>query len=211
MLAVECRRASPSLHAKKEPPKTKKRHLPPGASFFLLLLLSMMSYVAIENGVSFFVDSLLVIEYGNNSLGAWAISGFWFSMTLSRLFFAGLKIKPRTMALAGFTASTVLLLILFFIKSQMVFVIMTVCLGFALGPVWPMILSMGMAAFPEKSGALGGVLYSSGGVSGIVTPLLFGAIAGARGFYAGFMFLVFVSAAGLLAMKFTKSTKPRAV
>jgi MFS family permease len=210
MLAVECRKAPSLFPAKQEEPKTKtplRHQVParfPGLPFFLLLLLSMMSYVAIENGISFFVDSLLVIEYGNSSLGAWAISGFWFAMTVSRLFFAGLKIKPRTMALAGFTASTVLLLILVFMKSQLIFVIMTVCLGFALGPVWPMILSMGMSAFPEKSGTLGGVLYSSGGIGGIITPLLFGAIAGASGFYAGFMFLIFVSAAGLAAMKFTK-------
>ncbi|MDR0719099.1 MAG: MFS transporter [Treponema sp.] len=218
MLAVECRTAPSLLHTKTRNPEmcgkqVSSRAAPlrsvvqarfPGLSFFLLLVLSMMSYVAIENGVSFFVDSLLVIEYGNSSLGAWAISGFWFAMTVSRLFFASLKIKPRTMALAGFMASTVLLLILFFMKSQLIFVTITVCLGFALGPVWPMILSMGMSAFPEKSGTFGGVLYSSGGVSGIITPLLFGAIAGANGFYAAFMFLAFVSAGGLLAMKFTK-------
>jgi dipeptide/tripeptide permease len=48
---------------------------------------------------------------------------------------------------------------------------------------------------------VGGILYAGGGVGGIVTPLIFSAIAENAGFYAGFLFLAFIAALGFLSMK----------
>jgi fucose permease len=161
----------------------------------------MMAYVAMETGISYFIDSLLVTEYQNSALSAWAISGFWFAVAFSRLFFASITMKPRTMVLLGFSVSVFLLFVLFFFKNQWVFFCAVLSLGFMMGPVWPMVLSTGISAFQEKSGTVGGVLYAGGGVGGIVTPLIFSAIAEHAGFYAGFLFLAFIAALGFLSMK----------
>jgi fucose permease len=171
------------------------------SSFFLALLFCMMAYVAMETGISYFIDSLLITEYQNSALSAWTISGFWFAMAFSRLFFASIKMKPRSMVLLGFLVSAFLLFILFLFKNQWVFFCAIISLGFMMGPVWPMVLSTGISAFQEKSGIVGGILYAGGGVGGIVTPLIFSAIAENAGFYAGFLLLAFIALIGFLLMK----------
>jgi fucose permease len=167
----------------------------------------MMAYVAMETGISYFIDSLLVTEYQNSALSAWTISGFWFAMAFSRLFFASIKMKPGTMALLGFLVSAFLLLVLFLFKNQWVFFCAIISLGFMMGPVWPMVLSIGISAFQEKSGTVGGILYAGGGFGGIITPLIFGAIAENAGFYAGFLFLAFMAVIGFLLMKLRRKEK----
>jgi fucose permease len=176
--------------------------------FFITLLFCMMAYVAMETGISYFIDSLLVTEYKNGGLSAWTISGFWFAMTVSRLFFASIKMKPRTMALLGYLSAAALLIVLFVIKNQWVFFGSVLGLGFVMGPVWPMVLSTGISAFQEKSGAVGGILYAGGGFGGILTPLIFGAIAESYGFYSGFLLLAAVSASGFLVLKIWGKRKP---
>ncbi|MDR3144747.1 MAG: MFS transporter [Treponema sp.] len=205
MLFAGCRKAGdPGTGGRPGEAKTKglKPLLPIlGSPFFLALLFSMLAYVAIETGTSYFIDSLLVMEYQNTVLGAWAISGFWFAMTVSRFFFASIKMRPRLMILLGYAASAAVLLLLFLVKNQWIFLGAVIVQGFMMGPVWPMVLSTGMSAFQEKSGALGGILYAGGGFGGMVTPVLFGVIAEACGFYAGFLLLAFIAAAGFIVMK----------
>ena len=104
------------------------------------------------------------------------------------------------MVFFGFVGAAVLLIFLFILKSQWVFFISIICLGFVIGPVWPMVLSTGISAFPEQSGAVGGILYAGGGAGGIFMPLVFGVVAGNTGFYSGFLFMAFIALAGFLVM-----------
>jgi fucose permease len=69
-----------------------------------------------------------------------------------------------------------------------------------------MVFSIGISAFQEKSGTVGGILYAGGGAGGIITPLIFGAIAENAGFYAGFLFLAFMAVIGFLLMKLRGKT-----
>ena len=170
------------------------------SSFFPVLLFCMMAYVALESGISYFIDSLLITEFENSSLSAWTISGFWFSMALSRFFFATTKIKPHAITLLGFTVAAVLLMLLFTFRIQWVFFYSILCLGFAIGPIWPTLMGIGMSAFPKQSGAVGGILYSGGGVGGIIMPLAFGAMAEYAGFYSGFLLMAFIAVLGSLAI-----------
>jgi fucose permease len=199
MLFSDCRRAAP---ANFQNDKTVTLGSILKSPFFIALLFCMTAYVAMETGISYFIDSLLITEYQNSRLSAWTISGFWFAMAFSRLVFASINMKPRSMVLLGFSASVVILIILFLFKNQWMFFVSVILLGFMMGPIWPMVISTGMSAFQEKSGTVGGILYSGGGVGGIVTPLIFSVIAGSAGFYAAFLFLIFIAAAGFIVMKF---------
>jgi fucose permease len=205
MILSECR----GIEASNQKDTSSGSFLPVFFSpFFIALLFCMMAYVAMETGISYFIDSLLVMEYKNGALSAWTISGFWFAMSISRLFFASIKMKPRTMALLGYISAAALLIILFVIKNQWVFFGSVLGLGFVMGPVWPMVLSTGISAFQEKSGAVGGILYAGGGFGGILTPLIFGAIAESHGFYSGFLLLAAVSVSGFLVLKMWGKRKP---
>jgi fucose permease len=199
MILSGCRRVEPGNSGEKKAGTVFSILRSP---FFIALFFCMLAYVAMETGISYFVDSLLVNEYRNPALGAWTISGFWFAMAFSRIVFASIRMKPRTMVLWGFSASAILLFALFLFRNQWMFFGSVVCLGFMMGPVWGMVLSTGMSAFQEKSGAIGGILYAGGGFGGIITPIIFGAIAEKAGFYTGFLLLAFIAAAGFLAMKF---------
>jgi hypothetical protein len=87
-------------------------------SFFIALLFSMVTYVVMEAGISYFIDSLLVTEYDSNFFSTWTISGFWLFMAISRFLFASIRMKPRIMVLLGFISSAAILFILYFIRSQ---------------------------------------------------------------------------------------------
>ncbi|MDR2619450.1 MAG: MFS transporter [Treponema sp.] len=198
MFLSGCRRVAPGNPGEK---KTNSMLSILRSSFFIALFFCMLAYVAMETGISYFIDSLLVHEYQNSALGAWTISGFWFAMAFSRIVFASIRMKPRTMVLLGFSTSAILLFILFLFRNQWMFFGSVLCLGFMMGPVWGMVLSTGMSAFQEKSGAVGGILYAGGGFGGIITPVIFGAVAEKAGFYTGFLLLAFTAAAGFVAMK----------
>jgi fucose permease len=161
-----------------------------------ILLAGMTAYVSIEAGVGFFADAIFVTEYSNTVLGAYAISAFWLAMTLTRFVFAIVKVKMQKAVLAGFTATSVLLLLMLFFRYQWIQLGIIVLLGAALGPIWPMIVGIGTSSFREKSGTVGSILYAAGGVGGIVTPVLIGWASERASFYGGFWLLAAVSAIG---------------
>ena len=164
------------------------------------LLTAMLAYVAIETGTAFFANVIFVTEYSNNELGAYAISGFWLSMTVSRFIFALTKIKMRNMVLTGLAASFLLLLLLLLIRNPWILMGIFISLGAVIGPVWPMLMGIGASSFRERSGTITSILYSSGGFSGAMIPVLFGWISGRAGFYGGFWILAAFSAIGFFAI-----------
>jgi FHS family glucose/mannose:H+ symporter-like MFS transporter len=168
----------------------------------LALVVAMLFYVAMETGVAFFADSLFVTEYANTEMGAYAISGFWFAMTVSRLIFAMSKIKPKNMVLGGFAAAFFFFVLIFFLRFQLVLMGIFLCLGFVMGPVWPMIIGIGTSSNRKRSGTTASILTASGGLGGAVIPIFFGITAEKAGFYYGFCLLAAVSALGFLVMRF---------
>jgi len=170
--------------------------------FFIILLLAIMVNVAIEAGIGFFADTLFVTEYGNAQLGAYAISGFWFSMAVSRFVFSWIKIKPLNMVTAGFLSICVLLLFSLPLGNPNILLAVFFLLGFASGPIWPMIIGIGASLNQKRSGTNTSILYASGGLGGIIMPVLIGLVAERHGFYRSFWLLAVFSAAGFLIMRF---------
>jgi len=168
--------------------------------FFIALVFTMMIYIAIETGAGYFANSIFVSEYGNTELGAYAISGFWFSITVSRFAFSRIKMKPRAMIMAGFLMVSLFMGILLPVKNHYALLVLFFLLGIAVGPVWPMIIGIGASLNQKRSGTNTGILYASGGLGGIIIPVLIGFIAKYQGFYAGFWMLAIFSAAGFLVL-----------
>jgi len=168
--------------------------------FFIVLFFSIMICVAVEVGAAFFADSLFVTEFGNNYLGAYAISGFWLSMAVSRFAFSRIKMKPETMVMAGFLMICLALIISLPLKNPNISLAVFFFLGFASGPIWPVIIGIGATFNPKRSGTNTSILYASGGLGGVIMPVLIGLAAEYYGFYSGFWLLAVISASGFLIM-----------
>jgi fucose permease len=169
--------------------------------FLLVLLFSMLIYVAMETGVAYFADSFFVMEYANTEIGAYAISGYWFAMAVSRFCFSRIKMKPRAMVLLGFLASGFLFALLLFLNNQWFLLGTFVMLGAMMGPVWPMIVGIGTSSYRKTSGTIASILTAAGGLGGALAPVLIGAVAEQTGMNGGFCFLAAISISGFLAVK----------
>ena len=170
------------------------------SSFFIVLFFSMMVCVAVEAGIGYFADSLFVTEYGNLELGAYAISGFWFSMAVSRFLFSRIKMKPRTMVMTGFLLICLSLIVSLPFRNPYIMLVSFFFLGTASGPIWPMIIGIGASLNQKRSGTNTSILYAAGGLGGIIIPVLIGLVAERQGFYNSFWLLCIFAAAGFLLM-----------
>ena len=192
--------------------RCEKQHLPEESKaespsrffsvFLISLVAAMLIYVSMEMGVSFFADSMFAIEYSNTSLGAYAISGFWFSMMASRLVFALIKMKPQTMVMLGFFVCFLLFIILLLFRNQWVLLGVIILLGFVLGPVWPMLMGIGTSSYKQRSGTVASILAASGGLGGVISPVVIGFVAKHAGFYGSFWLFAAVSLFGFILMWF---------
>ena len=170
--------------------------------FFFVLILAIMISVAVEAGIGFFADSLFVTAYGNNVLGAYAISGFWFFMAISRFIFSWVKTKPETMVMTGFLLVFVLLVISLPLNKLYAMFVVFFLLGFATGPVWPMLVGIGASLNQRRSGTIVSILIAFGGLGGGIVPVLVGLVAERHGFYSSYWLLPAFSALGFLIMYF---------
>ncbi|MDR2021524.1 MAG: MFS transporter [Treponema sp.] len=169
--------------------------------FLVVLLFSMLIYVAMETGIAYFADSFFVMEYSNTELGAYAISGYWFAMAVSRFFFSRMRMRPRSMVLMGFLASALLFIPLLIVKNQWLLLMMFITIGAMMGPVWPMIIGMGTSSYQKISGTIASILTAAGGFGGVLTPILIGVVAEHTGLYGGIWYLVIISIIGFSIMK----------
>jgi fucose permease len=169
--------------------------------FILVLLFSMLVYVAMETGTAFFADSLFVLEFNNTKFGPYAISLFWFGMTISRLVFAGSGIRPRTMILLGFSLSAIVFIVIIFLKHEHLLLALFAVLGAMMGPVWPMILGTGTSAYQERSGTIASILTAAGGFGGAIIPMIIGFATEKTGLLSGFLLLAGISFMGFVFMK----------
>ena len=79
---------------------------------FLCLLVTILIYVSMENGLTFFLDSMFIKVLDAPKLAAFSISLFWLAMVPSRLLASLFNRHQITLLIFCFFGSTVLLIIL---------------------------------------------------------------------------------------------------
>lgn len=171
-----------------------------------LLTVVMLLYVGIENGTAYFADSLFTESLGSEQSGAYAIAAFWAAMTLSRMLFSVIRVKPSHICVMSFGVCAMLALLLALeYKDIPLCVGLYALLGFAQGPVWPMIVALGTRLFPQFSGTLSSILMVGGGLGGALSPVAMGLVADRCGVGGAFVFLGGISiAAGILMILFVR-------
>jgi MFS family permease len=83
-----------------------------------------------------------------------------------------------------------------------VLAVLTYGLGDA--PVFPMLMAGGTAAFPDRPGAVSGVLFASVSLGGMVFPIVLGAVASAVGIRRSYLLVGLVLAGLLLAVSLAR-------
>ena len=92
--------------------KTKARTNFFASRAFRLLFFSILLYVGLENGISYFAESLFSVRLSAGDLAAAAISAYWIGMTVSRMLFSAVLRNPKKTLIGCFLASAAFLLAL---------------------------------------------------------------------------------------------------
>lgn len=179
--------------------------------FFVALFLCIFLYVGIETGIAYFSDSLFTVAIMRPELGAYAISTFWLVMSGSRLLFSFIKISERKAILSGYGLSVLAGILMLTVHNAAVTFIGVAIIGFAFGPIWPMIMALGTKSFPDITGLVSSLLMAAGGLGGALLPVLMGACSDTLGLYWAFGILIAFMAAGYFILLWGTARKRTAV
>lgn len=142
--------------------------------FMLLLMASILLYVSIENGASYFFAPLFSLEFAAASYSAYAISAFWLAMFLSRLLFGVLHLNARRLVLACLAGLALCLLPLCFAQNALFALAACMGAGFLCGPVWPLLINEAARIYPAHAGAASAAGLAITGLGATVSPALMG-------------------------------------
>jgi fucose permease len=157
--------------------------------YYIVLIFAMFTYVGIENGIAFFIDSMFVIEFEKGNFSAYAISVFWLSMAVSRILCYIKEIFPRYNIVFFFFACVPLLIFFSQIKNFYLTMILIAVSGFLAGPVWSSIVNRGAILYRNNTGVATGVILMGGGLGGAIIPLWMGLLSGIGGMSNSFFLL----------------------
>ena len=165
---------------------------------FRLLFFSILLYVGLENGISYFAESLFSVRLSAGDLAAAAISAYWIGMTVSRMLFSAVLHDPKKTLIGCFLASAVFLLVLAVSQNPTVSLVCCFAAGFSYGPIWSTLVAQATGLFPEASAGAAGIMSAGCSIGGMLTPILMGAVYDAVGLSAAFGMLVLMAGAGML-------------
>ena len=186
----------------------KEKKMPVFGSVILLCFMAaMMLYIGIEKGIGNFTESYFTKDFHRKDLGAYAISLYWCGMTIARFI---LRLKPkklnRTMRV-HFLITAALFAGLSFCSVAYASLLLCFMIGFASAPIWSGLVALATRQFPEHSGAVSGIMSSSGSVGSTLSPLLMGVVSDSFGIRVGFLLMTAFSIGGAVLLLFTSKRK----
>ncbi len=140
----------------------------------VLLAVAVSFYVAGEVGVSAWLVRFL--ESAPLSVATGALSLFWAGLTLGRLVSAryGDRFDHRRFAIVATAVASVALVLAVVVPSLPVSIVLFGVVGFAFGPIYPMIMAVAGDRFPDRSAAVSGFLGASAIAGAIIYPPVMG-------------------------------------
>lgn len=171
---------------------------------FRLLFFSILLYVGLENGISYFAESLFSVRLSAGDLAAAAISAYWIGMTVSRMLFSAVLRNPKKTLIGCFLASAAFLLALAVSKKPTVSLVCCFAAGFSYGPIWSTLVAQATGLFPEASAGAAGVMSAGCGIGGMIFPVLMGTVCDIFSISMSFFFLAFLALGGFFLCDFAK-------
>ncbi len=161
----------------------------------LALALAIGCYIGTETGVSswlvrFFADAPLVVATG-------ALGLFWGGLMLGRLASAAFsdRFNHLTLAIGAAVLAGCSLAVAVLMPVLPVSVALFGVVGFACGPVYPLIMALAGERYPDRAAAVSGVLTSASVIGSVVVPPLMGFLSAAVGMEALMLATAAMSAA----------------
>ena len=187
----------------KRPKKKKGEKRKKGGILCLVLICFIISggmYATMENCYLDFIKSYYVNELSNEALAGIVISVGWISMVPARLAITRLKKKKGLVAGGCCIVAALMALVLVFTRNAVVALICTSIFGLSCGPVYPIVLSMMMDAFPSHTGLVSNLVLFGCGVFNSLGSLLSGMVNDAVGLGNGYALVaVYCIITGLFA------------
>jgi fucose permease len=145
------------------------------------LALAIGFYVSSEIGVSSWLVRFL--ESASNDVATTALGLFWAGLAVGRLLAARVADRFPPVAFAGTCALAATFALFGAVAAPWLplSIALFTLAGFAFGPVYPMIMTIGGAMYPQRIAAVTGALAGSAVIGGIIYPPLMGLISDAAG------------------------------
>lgn len=162
-----------------DPPPPRSALLSPA---LLVLGAIAFAYVGIENGLTLFAVPWATAGLGEDeAAGRAGISVFWFGLLLGRLALVPQRrpVGAGLLSLCGFAGAAVVCAGAYFELSSLVAVMGLA--GLALGPVYPVMISLAGERFPHAAGTAAGLVGGAGALGGFFLPWIAGAVGDAAG------------------------------
>jgi fucose permease len=142
----------------------------------ILLAVAIACYVASEIGVSNWLVRFL--ESATIGLATYALALFWGALALGRFVTAmlGDRFDHARFAATASVAAAIALAAAVLVPSLPASIVLFGVVGFAFGPVYPLIMAVAGDLYPSRSAAVGGFLAGSAVIGAIVYPPLMGFI-----------------------------------
>lgn len=153
--------------------------------------------MGLENGISYFAESLFSVRLRTEDYSAAALSAYWIGMTVSRMVCSALMRHPKRTLVAYFAASAASLLVLAVSASPILSLCACFAAGWSYGPIWSTLMSQATARFPHASAGAAGVMSAGVGVGGLVAPVVMGFVCDCAGIATGFWMLAAMAAGGM--------------
>ena len=145
----------------------------------LLMGLSIMMYMAVEAGLSFYVSRYIGQMSRGLLFSTLTLSIFWLFVALGRIVAA--RFKRRLHVVVGVLALLAVLgLVICMVTDNLTLSIIAFgVMGLGCSGMYPTMLAVGKIRFPKYTGTVFGILLSVGAIGGIVQPLVVGSVADA--------------------------------
>jgi fucose permease len=163
------------------------------------------AYVGVENGLTLFAVPWAASRAEPESIGQWAISSFWIGLLIGRL---GIALRPPRRGLQLLAAGGLFGALIVSTSSALglgPLVLVTGLAGVALGPIYPLMLSLVAQRYPAQRGTTLGLVAGIGAAGGFSIPWLIGAAGDALGIDAALSLLgaetLLISIAALTLLK----------
>lgn len=160
----------------KQRPSNKETLLSVFNPTIVLCGLILLFYIGVQVPFSTWLTTYLSAFGVQVSISSLAVSGFWLSITVGMMIFAGLsrRYKDLTLILWGSVATLVFVLIIAIWDNVVAKMIFAALFGLSLSGIFPLCMSLAIHQKPQASGAISGFLFAMTSLGALYSQPLVG-------------------------------------
>jgi fucose permease len=162
-----------------------------------------------EFSIGGYLASYLIRElHGSLGLASYVLAGYWGAIMLARAVLGRVLLEVRGEILIRSSAISVVicLIVLRVVHSPVIAGIISVLLGFSIAAIFPTVLGLAGARYPQCSGTVFGILIGIALIGGMTMPWLVGRVAATRNLRSA-LWIPAASAFAIFALQLVTETR----